>query len=437
MSSRYRQELRYARIDHDSFVTGDSHGAARDAGTATGPVASADTVVASRPGAGGDGVVRWGTVVGRVRVVIVVLVVAVVAGACSSSSGDDARRVDARQGSGVGPLVVPKSIVQLGDSIASGEGTLYGYTYDDKTDSWTGGNVDAKWPPPYPDCHVSPDAYGNKVAASFGAAFHQFACTGATFAQGIVADAVDDSGNTIRPPEFGNWTTQQNLNAEYDAAKPDLVLVTLGADDVDFSAIVEDCVKNGYKYYVDLAKLQCVPGNPGPSVRQHFFDQLPTVRKNYVTLVSWIEARAKQNNVPVPKIVFTDYANPLPGSGVKCNDTNYLYPQQVQYLASLLQQMNGLIESTIGGLKQKNVAVADIFNAYSPLGVDHHWCSDDPWAYGLSIYDVWHPSSFYSLAPFHPTPDGQSSIAELVIPAVVSLFETDFPFDTTTTGAAS
>jgi hypothetical protein len=31
--------------------------------------------------------------------------------------------------------------VQLGDSIASGEGTLYGYTYDTKTKSWTGGDV--------------------------------------------------------------------------------------------------------------------------------------------------------------------------------------------------------------------------------------------------------------------------------------------------------
>ena len=71
--------------------------------------------------------------------------------------------------------------MQLGDSIASGEGTLYGYTYDQGSEEWTGGNIDAKWPPPYPDCHVSPDAYGNAVAKAFGASFTQFACTGATF----------------------------------------------------------------------------------------------------------------------------------------------------------------------------------------------------------------------------------------------------------------
>jgi len=59
------------------------------------------------------------------------------------------------------------SIVQLGDSIASGEGTLYGYRYDMRTRTWTGGSIDATWPGPYPACHVSPDAYGNTVAQPF------------------------------------------------------------------------------------------------------------------------------------------------------------------------------------------------------------------------------------------------------------------------------
>ena len=43
-----------------------------------------------------------------------------------------------------GPAASPQSIVQLGDSVASGEGTLYGYRYDAATQTWTGGNIDAK-----------------------------------------------------------------------------------------------------------------------------------------------------------------------------------------------------------------------------------------------------------------------------------------------------
>lgn len=51
-----------------------------------------------------------------------------------------------------------KSIVQLGDSIASGEGTLYGYTYDSTSKTWTGGNLNVVWPGPYPLSHDAPDA---------------------------------------------------------------------------------------------------------------------------------------------------------------------------------------------------------------------------------------------------------------------------------------
>src|SRR5262249_20595228 len=68
------------------------------------------------------------------------------------------------------------SIVQLGDSVAAGEGTLYDYRYDRDSERWTGGDLDAKWPRPYPACHHSPDAFGAVVASTLAARFTQFAC---------------------------------------------------------------------------------------------------------------------------------------------------------------------------------------------------------------------------------------------------------------------
>jgi len=61
------------------------------------------------------------------------------------------------------------------------------------------------------------------------------------------------SNTTLRPAEFGDWSTKSDLNADYDAAKPDLTLVTLGADDVQFVAIVEACIENAYQYYLNVA----------------------------------------------------------------------------------------------------------------------------------------------------------------------------------------
>src|SRR6266511_4077396 len=293
------------------------------------------------------------------------------AAAACSGGGEHAVRVDTPRAGSARSLPGPKSILQLGDSVASGEGTLYGYTYDRASQEWTGGNLDATWPPPYPDCHDSPD--------------------------------------------------------EYDRAKPDLVLVTLGADDVQFVPIVEACIENSYEFYFHLvSQKECVVGNPGSTVQRDFFDFLPTLKKGYTTLVSWIEARAKKNapNDAPPKIVFTTYADPLPAKGAKCPDVSYLYPEQVQYLESLVGRMNQVIRSTILSLKKKNVGVADIQRAYQPAGIDHRWCTDDPWAYGLSIIKLSDPATLESQAPFHPTPEGQASIAEHVTPTILRLFNT-------------
>ena len=342
-----------------------------------------------------------------------------------------------------GILNRPERIVQLGDSIASGEGTLYGYTYDAKKKEWVGGDVDVKWPGPYPDCHVSPDAYGNHVAAFFHSTLSQFACTGASFIDGIVGPAIDSKSKVRRPAEFGNWATKRNLNKEYDDANPDLVLVTLGADDAQFSDVVEQCVKNAYKYASYLAKEECIPSNPGQTIQTDFFDFIPKLQQNYATLISWIEERAKARpkSAPPPKIVFTTYANPFPDAGVKCNDVSYLYPEQVSYLSSLVDQMNGIILRSIPTIGSSNVAVVDISKVYQEPGHDHRWCSEDPWVYGLSIYSFYHPSSFSSLAPFHPTPQGQRAIAELVEKAVTALFNRQYqpvaPTTTTSTPAAT
>jgi len=113
-----------------------------------------------------------------------------------------------------GPAASPQSIVQLGDSVASGEGTLYGYRYDAATQTWTGGNIDANWPGPYLLCHDSPDAYGQLLASSYHAQLSLFACTGASFANGISAPRVNYGylyNTTLRPAEFGNWDNQQYL----------------------------------------------------------------------------------------------------------------------------------------------------------------------------------------------------------------------------------
>jgi lysophospholipase L1-like esterase len=315
--------------------------------------------------------------------------------------------------------VAPHSIVQLGDSVASGEGTLYGYTYDRATQRWTGGNIDAVWPGPYPLCHDSPDAYGHVLAGQFNARFAQFACTGSTFANGITAPRTY-AGVTYRPAQFGNLATKTDINAAYDAARPDLVLVTLGADDVQFSPVVRACVTNQLAHTFDPATaLQCTASNPGPTVQEDALGQLPMTIDNLKTLAHWINQRGAADH-HVPKVVFTNYFDPFPTGTTSCPDSALLAPAQVSYLSSLLERLNGDIVRAITGLHLANVGVVNLSSAFD----GHRWCSSDPWDYGLSIISLSNPSSLLSQAPFHPTPRGQQQIASLVKPVVNRLFAT-------------
>ena len=335
--------------------------------------------------------------------IAIICVLGLVAAACSSAS--------------TATPSTPRSVVQLGDSVASGEGTLYGYTYDRNTRRWTGGNVDAVWPGPYPLCHVSPDAYGHVLATQLHARFAQFACTGSTFVNGITAPRTAE-GNTYRPAQFGTWTTRTNINHAYDAARPDLVLVTLGADDVQFSPVVRACVLNKLAHTLDAAiDLQCTAGNPGTTVEADALTQLPTLTSNLQTLARWITHRGRADH-KVPKVVFTNYFDPFPAGTTSCPDTALLDSAQVQYLSTLLGMLNRDIVQTITGLHLANVSVVDLSSAFD----GHRWCSSDPWDYGLSIINPLDPSSLLSQAPFHPTPRGQRKIASLVEPAVNRLF---------------
>ena len=233
------------------------------------------------------------------------------------------RRVGSRP-TATGTIPARASIVQLGDSLASGEGTLYGYAHDVASQTWIGGNPDATWPGPYPSCHDSPDSYDTLVGVHLSAAFAQFACTGATLANGVSAPRVENGplgSTTLRPAEFGNWATQTDLNASCDQAAPDLVLISLGADDLQYASVVEACIANRYATAAGLGTLECTPTTPWATVETDVLGYRPTLQEHDVTLVDWIKARGAKAG-KVPKMVFTTYPDPLPPTGTTCNDND-------------------------------------------------------------------------------------------------------------------
>jgi|GEM_PF-1933474 len=315
------------------------------------------------------------------------------------------------------------SIVQLGDSVASGEGTLEGWTYDTTTQKWVGGNQGVPWPGPYPLCHDSPNAYGQLVATALNATFTQLACTGASWIDGITVPKM--SGTTqARPAEFGDWSTGAGLNQAYDDAHPDIVLVTMGADDIQFADIVTWCVTNSLGV-MHQGSLKCTNYDPGDAVQRDYFAEQSELSTHYALLAQWIEARGKAAH-HVPRIVFTNYYNPFPRQfETHCPDVYPLAGAQFMYLSGLQNQLTNNIKDWVHAVMagDKNVDFADFSTAMD----GHEWCTSEPWAYGLSILldhiqaGVNAGSSKNDQAPFHPTPQGQQVLASIVQPAVQRL----------------
>jgi lysophospholipase L1-like esterase len=343
----------------------------------------------------------------------------------------------------------PLSIVVLGDSVAAGEGINYGYKYSTGfPNHWYNGTDNPTWEPPYPLCHDSKQAYGDVVAGKLGASLAKFACTGSTYVNGIIGERVVGP-EIYRPAQFGDWANQTQLNPEYAAAKPDLVIITLGADDVHFVDILTYCATGLTADDAALVEEIGDSDDPGARIRQAFAARFPNpealeaargveglfdfctaknpgapieklfwkpvrdgqLAANYRALVSAIQERGKKDG-KVPHIVFTTYHNPLPGpsKSINCLDLGDLSRDEIDYLITLEQTLGNVIKEAVQGIE--GVTVVDLFNVMD----GHEFCTSDPWTYGLTT--LWLNSS--SQAPFHPTPAGQQAIAALVEAAIPS-----------------
>lgn len=352
--------------------------------------------------------------------------------ACGDGGSDGGTSVGAK----------PSSIVVLGDSLASGEGINYGYTYSTGfPNHWTGGTTNPTWAGEYQLCHQSLQAYGDLVATAFDADLATFACTGSTYDNGIAFDR-RAGGQLYRPAQFGDWLSMRQLNAAYDAAKPDTVIVTLGADDVHFVDILTFCATgytledaeevetigalrdpgariraNFVEKYPTLEALSgrplrsessyCTAANPGTVIESEFWDPINSgeIAAHYIDLVTAIRARGQRAG-KVPRIVFTTYHNPLPGpsQSIECLDLGDLTRAEINYTRTLIGTLNDLLKDTVAGLP--GVSVADISHSLD----GHEFCTSDPWTYGLTVLAL----DTSSNAPFHPTPAGQQAIAAIV-----------------------
>jgi PKD repeat protein/lysophospholipase L1-like esterase len=265
------------------------------------------------------------------------------------------------------------------------------------------------------DCHQSATSHPRLLEGLLNAKVTPLSCTGSTTYNGVLDNR---TGDVDSPRQLGSSTVPRAAgpNPAYDAAEPDLVTLSVGANDLKFADEVSHC-------YSGKGLLGAIPDACGSADdKRDLKTKLDELEGNLGKVLQEIKDRGVQDG-KVPVVALTEYIDPFPASFPKsshCYDVNPanrvgssspigLNSAEFDYLRNGLRDLNDTLERAAA--KFENVVAVP-----APTLDFHRFCSDDPWVFGPSIrYDV---ADIHNQAPFHPTADGQRALAENLIPYV-------------------
>lgn len=294
-----------------------------------------------------------------------------------------------------------RNIAALGDSVSAGEGIAEGWVWKPE------GEGDGQWEQEGPrfawdtvftsgQCHQTPQAHPRVLATELSAAILHLSCTGAT-ADNVLGPFSD---RDVDEPQIGSL---------YDAALPDIVTLSVGANDIRFVDIVIDCIEPHLRLFDNT---DCRFDDADLNAR--FDRQQAGLRR----VLEEIQRRGSAAG-KVPIVAITQYADPFPLQwSDKCPDLDLPLPG--------ITLSKGEIDFMRGGLKRLNDGIAAVARDFPNAVVvapprsfgSHRFCTPEPWTFGPSLvfdksldglHEGWDVG--FSKTPFHPTADGQAAIA--------------------------
>jgi lysophospholipase L1-like esterase len=241
--------------------------------------------------------------------------------------------------------ILPRvGVVVLGDSTAAGAGLA----------PLPGASGTAR------ACGRSADSYAADLAGANGWNVLNLACNGATISHGVLGPQL----------QGGQRLTPQLAVAE-QARHASVVIVSVGADDLDWAVQVRYCA--------------ATPRCNDRATAAYFQQQLASFSKNYLDLLSRLAALPSH-----PQVIINRYYDPF-GSQPGCLSEAGLTAANLQTLTSRLATLNQVLAQ---GAAQFG------FSSPQPDFAGHQLCTPQPYVQGLT-----------AAAPFHPTAEGQLAIA--------------------------
>jgi hypothetical protein len=234
--------------------------------------------------------------------------------------------------------------VVLGDSTAAGAGLPW-VAHASATDA---------------ACGRSSQSYAADLASANGWKALNLACDSATIAHGLLG-----------PQRQGTLHIAPQIESAYQVKDPAVVIVSVGADDLQWSAILEYCA----------VEPQC----DSRASNAYFQQKLAEFSTDYLQLLIQLGSLPGH-----PRVIINQYYDPF-GSDVGCVVQRGLTPAKVSTIQTWLAALNHILAK---GAAQFG------FLSPQPSFAGHTLCSALPYVQGLA-----------GAAPFHPTALGQLAIA--------------------------
>jgi len=233
--------------------------------------------------------------------------------------------------------------IALGDSVAAGSGLF--------------SSIDSS------ACDRNEEGYPGVVAKELDLELTSLACSGATLESGVLG-AQDVYGLVV----------ESQLDRLQSLGKPDIISLTIGANDIDWTSYIARCYLGVCGQATDSVgldeKLVLLSGNLSAAVER--IGQLDTANPPKVYVVGYYR-------------LFSDFPNACPVASGLSSD-------EVTWLNVYVDKLNATIRQSVSSYS---------FVTYvSPDFTSHELCTTSPWIQDLD-----------TRLPFHPTEAGQQSIA--------------------------
>gem|GEM_PF-398602 len=209
-------------------------------------------------------------------------------------------------------------------------------------------------------CGRSTDSYAEDLARSNSWQVMNLACNSATISQGLLG-----------PEGRGGETEPAQIDAAARATHASAIIVSVGADDLDWSAMLRLCA---------VART-C----NDKATTAYFQQQLHSFSKNYLQLLDQLAALPSH-----PQVIINRYYNPF-DLQLRCLSKVGLITVKERTLSSRLATLNAVLAKG---------AAEFGFTSVKPDFTGHQLCATQPYVQGLG-----------DAAPFHPTAMGQLAIA--------------------------